>query len=210
MSKVKFDPSKAIDNINSIIKEKNLKQEAISAITGAKQSNVSTILNKKKTAAGSYKFFTVEQLAALSIEWDIPINELLGINTEKSLTTKLTARSICKLILNLKDSNMFMTITKPTEYCYYNTVDFNGMSDICEDKRTNEYIAFYFSNWLPIQSREDREMYWNIGNEYENNVKINTFLSRLRKIHKMKLDGDIDDEMYNILLEKYLEDVPDK
>ena len=50
---------------------------------------------------------------------------------------------------------------------------------------------------------------WQIGNSDLHSITINTFLARFQKINTMLNDGALDHEMYAILLEKYLNDVPD-
>lgn len=81
--KESYDIKKAIDNIRRIMVEKDVGQKEIESITGVTQSNISNILNKKKNSSGSYKFFSVEQLVALSLEWEISVDELLGITLPK-------------------------------------------------------------------------------------------------------------------------------
>ena len=81
--KESYDIKKAINNIRRIMVEKDIGQKEIESITGVTQSNISNILNKKKNPSGSYKFFSVEQLVALSLEWEISVDELLGITLPK-------------------------------------------------------------------------------------------------------------------------------
>lgn len=83
MIKKNYDIGKAIDNIKRIMTEKDIGQKEIESITGVTQSNISNILNKKKNPSGTYKFFSVEQLVALSLEWEMSVDELLGVTLPK-------------------------------------------------------------------------------------------------------------------------------
>lgn len=96
-----YSTGKAIDTINKILKENEMSQKEVSTITGAAQPNVSKILSKTKTQKGSYKFFTVEQLVKLSLELDVSLDELLGIERNEK-EKRLTARDICKFFVDLE------------------------------------------------------------------------------------------------------------
>ena len=116
--KESYDIRKAIENIKRIMVEKDIGQKEIERITGVTQSNISNILNKKKNPSGSYKFFSVEQLVALSLAWGISVDELLCLQRDADFE-HITPRSICDFILALKGHNMFMTTIERKEKCYY-------------------------------------------------------------------------------------------
>ena len=133
-----YSTDKALDNINRIMKEKEISQKEIAIITGMQQGNVSNILNKKKkNKDGTLSFFTVNQLVALSSAWGISIDILLGIEND-ILKETLSPRDICKFLLKCKNMNMHMGNYQTNEETYSLATDvFNGDSMIINNNQTN-------------------------------------------------------------------------
>lgn len=225
-----YSTGKAIDTINKILKEKEMSQKEVSAITGAAQPNVSKILSKTKTQKGSYKFFTVEQLVKLSLELDVSLDELLGIERNEK-EKRLTARDICKFFVDLKKSDLkTVGLTKKivSEDAYMldkENFEFDN-TDIIQKFRTfptnfckieeisNEYVCLYFS----VYDLFDHE--YLIDNKlcqyptmdlltYGKATNINIFLEQWLELQMMNYNGLLDEEKYNRLLESFLNDVPD-
>ena len=207
-----YSTEHAINNLKNIMKKNNIKQSDICNFTGMAQGNVSNILGKKKKKKdGGLAFFTVEQLVMISNNTHISIDELLGIKNDNTKNVTLTARDICKHLLSMQGINMFLKPIEVTEECFYPVCDITtGMEEICHEKKTNNYLALYFSNWIHVESKDDFEEFYCCGNSSPRSRAINKFLERYSQIKKMKASGNLDDEMYNRLLESYLNDVPDK
>lgn len=214
MKKEEYNFEQAIDIINQIVNEKGIKQKELEFITGAKQGNISKILKKEeRNKDGSLKFFTVKQLVALSLEWGISVDELLGLKKETEPTVP-TARDICEFIAKLEGQNAFFTTVEREEDCFFRSYcEFDNTIITEHQKVRNKYLAIAFSNWLTIPDPFDNFDLYSVltddGNECYNATCVNIFLSRLTKIIKMKRDGDLDEEMYNRLLKSYLDEVPD-
>lgn len=84
-------------------------------------------------------------------------------------------------------------------------IDYNRVDE------THIYDTLYFSEWEPVENTyESQCIASQIGNQIPTNVAINKFIHRLINISKMFKEGNLDQEMYNRLLESYLNDVPDK
>lgn len=200
-----YDNSKAKKNIIRIMSDKGMTQTELSNLTGIAQSRISKVLADKDSSE-----FTIEQIVRIANAFEITsINELLGIKNGFS-QKNMTPRDICKFIVSCKDNNMFLKSVECKEKCYYPILNHNNEHEICEADKIEHYIAIFFSNWFPPTSEEDIFIYNEIGNRCNDSKKINEFLTRLKKICEMKYSGDLDEEMYNILLEKYINDVPDK
>ena len=151
----------------------------------------------------------LEDLLTLSEHFNVSVDYLLGRQTTTGETASISPRSICEFILKLANKNVFFHTITVNEKCLYQTRDILGDEGIVEDDRENKYIAIYFSNWWKPENREDIDIFNQVGNDCSESKEINHFLCRLTQIAKMKLNGDLDEEMYNILLDNYLMKVSD-
>lgn len=228
-----YSTDKAIDTINKILKEKDISQKEVSAITGAAQPNVSMILSKTKTQKGSYKFFTVEQLVKLSLELGVSLDELLGIERNEK-EKRLTAKDICEFLVRLRNNDlktMFfkqIQIDEPVLELSRKDYDYSK-SEILEEyhkypldfydikQESVDYYAIYFSCY-DILAREylvTKSLHDAIPEEhpvivYDKAQYINKFIEQWISISDMLVDGLLDKEKYDRLLESFLNDVPDE
>lgn len=102
---------------------------------------------------------------------------------------------------------MYFTEIKRKETCLYPIFDKHyGREEVCDECIENKYNAIFFSNWYSMHdvSKEEYDIFQQVGNECTRSKEVNKFLDRLVQIEKMKVDGNLDEEMYNILLENYL------
>lgn len=194
------------ENLKRLREENNLTQKELGLIIGQSESSAQPYIAKLEK--GKTTKPKLEELLILADHFNISIDLLLG--RKNIVSSKLTPRSICKLITELKGFNMHFTTIEKQEECYYPCIDINGYTDICEDKKKTSYSAIYFSNWFPIKNNDDHEIARQIGNDCPDAKRINNFLNRLSDIRRIQLKGNLNDEMYNRLLESYLNDVPDK
>ena len=195
-----------ITNLSKITS--GMKQKEIAKIMGCTEGTMSKYLNQSKA-----DFPTVEMLHNLSKHFNVSIDWLIGNSDEKKIDCDLSPRDVCKMLLSIYTSKYLgfsfgkYTIT---EDCY-EPKEYDGQIYGNAECRTrkNTYIALYFSEWDEIYNQEDLWMYEQTGNNIYRNVCINTFLSRLNEITDMLKRGNITQEMYDRLLESYLNDVPD-
>lgn len=97
------------------------------------------------------------------------------------------------------------------QLCYYIHADERGDIDCDRVNEIHIYDTLYFPEWAPVEeSYESQCIASQIGNQISTNVAINKFIHRLINISKMFKEGNLDQEMYDRLLESYLNDVPDK
>lgn len=177
---------------------KGMKQKEIAAIMGCTEGTLSKYLNPDKK-----DFPPVEKLYNIAVHFGVSIDWLVGVQIQKIKNSQLSLRDICSSIVKIHDSSHFKfeTISKKETCC---KEIYGGYIDKYEE-RENKYLCIYFSNWVEI----DEDIMWQIGNSDLHSITINTFLARFQKINTMLNDGALDHEMYAILLEKYLNDVPD-
>lgn len=195
-----------ITNLSKITS--GMKQKEIAKIMGCTEGTMSKYLNQSKA-----DFPTVEMLHNLSKHFNVSIDWLIGNSDEKKIDCDLSPRDVCKMLLSIYNSK-YMRFSfgqyTVTEDCY-ELEEYNGQ--ICGEAigrtKNNTYIALYFSEWGKADVEDDFWMFRQTGNYLYKNACINTFLSRLKEITDMLQKGNLNQEMYDRLLESYLNDVPD-
>ncbi len=194
-----------IENVSKL--KGNMKQYEIAQIMGCSTSTASRYLSPDKE-----DFPSGEALINLSQYFGVSIDWLVGNTTSEKAKEELSARDICEIILQLSKNSMlhFGTVTVE-EYCYdYCGSDENGNAEISVGNRSNKYISLYFSDRWKVKTEDDAIEASSIGNVSYKEYCVNKFLSRLLGIKRMLAKGDLDQDMYDRLLESYLNEVPDK
>lgn len=195
-----------IKNLSEISNGK--KQKELAEIMGCSEGTISKYLNPLKK-----DFPTAEMLYNLAECFDVSIDWLLGRNKNPKVNSKLSAKDICKLLISIYESSSSFRFGKHhiTETCYYIHADERGDIDCDRVNEIHIYDTLYFPEWAPVEeSYESQCIASQIGNQISTNVAINKFIHRLINISKMFKEGNLDQEMYDRLLESYLNDVPDK
>ncbi len=182
-----------------------MKQKEFASIMGCSPAAVSKYWNSEKGDCPS-----IDMLARLADHFNVSIDWLIGRTAQKQQTIQPTIRGICRVLAELHSISKlsFGTVTV-TEDCYYeNTLDCPGSYHVSKD---NTYTSLYFREWFDLVRYDDTELelICQTGNDLPSNMYINTFLSRLQRISDMHAKGDLDQEMYERLLNSYLDDVPD-
>lgn len=178
-----------------------MKQKKIAAIMGCTEGTMSKYLNPEKK-----DFPPVDRLYNIAEHFNVSIDWLVGVQTQKKKSSQLSLRDICLSIVELYNSSHFNfeTITKD-ELC--GEQYFSG--ELASYKHCkNTYLGIYFSDWFfadPENPGLDFDIY---GNKNSNSEQINIFLDRFKKITDMYFEGNLNKEMYDRLLKSYLDDVP--
>ena len=195
-----------IKNLSEISNGK--KQKELAEIMGCSEGTISKYLNPLKK-----DFPTAEMLYNLAECCDVSLDWLLGRNKNPKIKSRLSAKDICQFLISIYESPSSFRFGKYhiTENCYYLHEDMRGDIDYNRVDETHIYDTLYFSEWEPVENTyESQCIASQIGNQIPTNVAINKFIHRLINISKMFKEGNLDQEMYNRLLESYLNDVPDK
>ncbi len=190
-----------IKNISEITK--GMKQKEIAAIMGCTEGTMSKYLNPDKK-----DFPPVDKLYNLSQHFNVSIDWLIGVKKKKNTGQKLSAREICHSIIEIYNSLPFdfETISK-NEDCYISNEWGRGSTYKNQD---NAYLSIYFTNWSVLGEGEGEYVdpfIIDLGNDRPKATEVNSFLLRFQKIKTMFSEGNLDNEMYTILLEKYLSEV---
>ena len=190
-----------IKNISEITK--GMKQKEIAAIMGCTEGTMSKYLNPDKK-----DFPPVDKLYNLSQHFNVSIDWLIGVKKKKNTGQKLSAREICHSIIEIYNSLPFdfETISK-NEDCYISNEWGRGSTYKNQD---TAYLSIYFTNWSVLGECEGEYVdpfIRDLGNDRPKATEVNSFLLRFQKIKTMFSEGNLDNEMYTILLEKYLSEV---
>ena len=153
-------------------------------------------------------FPPVDKLYNLSQHFNVSIDWLIGVKKKKNTGQKLSAREICHSIIEIYNSLPFdfETISK-NEDCYISNEWGRGSTYKNQD---NAYLSIYFTNWSVLGEGEGEYVdpfIIDLGNDRPKATEVNSFLLRFQKIKTMFSEGNFDNEMYTILLEKYLSEV---
>lgn len=190
-----------ISNLSEI--SKGMTQKEIAAIMGCTEGTMSRYMNPQRK-----EFPPVDGLCNLSEHFNVSIDWLVGNTEKRKKDGKLSPRDICAMLIDIFTTSQctFKELTV-TEDCFDEPWD---SDKVVHSSRENTYPIFYFSEWRQI----DIEMYYSdfmdSGNRHRINSIINNFIDRYLKIKSMLDEGNLETEMYEILLNRYLQDVPDK
>lgn len=191
-------------------KNKKLTQPQLAEITGISQGRISTCLNEEKS-----DFFTFEQMYKMCSALGLSMDELTGLDSINDTKNKLTPRKLCKVILEAythfneygldfidTDIDEYFTAADPSN----SPLATNGL---VMQKIKKHAIVFKIGCGLEEKNRLADGSYL-VYAENQAVVRINSFLDHLIKLDKLRLDGSIDTEDFNLLVEKRLADIPDE
>ena len=189
-------------------------QTRLSEITGISQGRISTCLNEKNS-----DFFTFEQVYKICYTLGLSIDELVGLNSINNKKNILTPRKLCKDIAEAYINGEYGLIFNEEEV-FDSYIPFNHKTGTYEE---NE--KYYESDSIPRYIIEFKEGTHH-GSKYDcfreidgvgtittqnmTAYAINNFLHRFLEICNIKTQQIIDDNLFSYLLEKLLEDIPDK
>ena len=199
---VKKKLKNAVDN--------KITQTQLAKITGIPQGRISACLNENNSV-----FFTFEQVYKICSALDLSMDEITGLDSINDTKNKLTPRKLCKAI--------FFFFTHFHEYGL-NFID-TDIDEVFSTANLSNYPLA--TNGLVMQKLKKHAIVFEIGcslekkNEladgsyfvYAENqavVRINAFLDHLIKLNRLRVDGSIDNEEFELLIKKRLIDVPDE
>ena len=197
------------DNINSLMKAKNLTQQQFADEIGMSQANLSKALNPNEK-----KYFTVEQLYRISQLFGISIDELIGSRAADSLY--LSPQYIFTFLSKLLENHCVKF--KPIEieeevYQPYRSED-GWDCDIHKEK--HKYAALYFPDFNDpayVSDSEDeyfenRDIFSQTGNE-SRFVKMNETLKKLINVYTLYSKQSIPKDAFEMILKGYIEELKD-
>lgn len=151
--------------------------------------------------------FSLEQLICIAEHFHVTLDWLLSSTTDTK--SNLTITDICNAVPYLvKSGDILFHLVKYEERCLYHVTDMlDGAEHICEDKRENQYWALFFPNWAKPKTEEDIDYFNVVGNRKDKSIAVNKFLHKFQKIYKLYQDSIIDEDDYQHLLRKHLDEL---
>lgn len=199
------------ENIRGLLSENGLTQSALADIAGMTQSNVSKALNPKES-----KQFTIDQVYRIAQHFGVSIDALVGNTAANEVETGPRA-SLAFITKLLCESKMRYTTVTMQEWVY-EFEDGYGTYPECRGKQKNiEYPAFYFASYQHLEDYARS----NVADEdihYEflsagNDTKfwhLNEVLKKFLPMVKLYRETEIPDEAFQMVLNGYLEQLPEK
>lgn len=209
MSELNFDLLQ--DNIRALLKKHDLTQRELATVAGMSQGNFSKALNPAEK-----KQFTLEQLYRIAQHLGVSIDELVGNKVASEAGT--SPRAILQFITQLLCDVKMRTITTTVEEAVYEP-EYNehGYPDCYPQNRNVEYPAFYFPDYHQVTdfafddyAQEELHFeYLSVGNDTKLQG-LNIALKKLIPLIQLYREGGIPHDAFQMILEGYLEQLPEK
>lgn len=195
-----------VRNLKEISKDMSNKE--IAEIAGCAPGTISKYHSNKYP-----DFYNVEMLMKLSERFNVSIDWLMGMDSEKNKTECIGVKELCRIISTLfENGDCLFRPTTHKEDCFdwiedtYNPQD----SHFDHEKRQNNYSALIFPDYIKPKDENEYEAFSQVGNNHTKNNQINMFIQKMLKADGLLRADGIDLEMYHDLIEKYISDLPDK
>lgn len=199
------------ENIRALLKKHDLTQSALAEIAGMTQANVSKALNPNES-----KQFTLDQLFRISQHFGVSIDELTDNTVPSEITTGPRAvlsffvKLLCEGKVRVENVNVEELIYDPFK-------NEHGGLDCRRVDKTIEYPALYLPDYYrvsdfafcePEYEELDMEYCWcGNGSRY---MQVNEILKNLIPMIKLYREKQIPEEAFQMILNGYLEQLPEK
>lgn len=209
MSELNFDLLQ--ENIRELLKKHDLTQRELAEIAGMSQGNLSKALNPDEK-----KQFTLEQQYRIAQYFGVSIDELVGNTVPAEITTG--PRSVLSFLAKLLcEAKIRVTNISEEELLYDRFTNEHGGLDCRRVNKTVEYPAFYLPDYYrvsdfafcePDYDELDMEYCW-CGNA-SRFMQVNEILKNLIPMIKLYREKQIPEEAFQMILNGYLEQLPEK
>lgn len=209
MSELNFELLQA--NIRNLLKKHDLTQANLAEIAGMTQANVSKALNPKES-----KQFTLDQMYRISQHFGVSIDELVGNTAAEKAETSPRA-SLAFIAKLLCDSKLRYTTISVPEWVYEFEYTGSGYHECRGKQKDIEYPAFYFASYQHLEDYarstvSDEDIHYEFmsaGNETRFS-HLNAVLKKFLPMVKLYRETEIPDEAFQMVLNGYLEQLPEK
>ncbi len=190
-----------LNNIDMLMRNANINQATLIRETGISQPQMSKALNHAHKNQ-----FTFEQIWKIADYFKVSIDFLVGRKPEKSDTQPLSNKDICKILMQLIESEVINCAELPIEESMYLKINYpTDGYPYGYQKGENTYCMFYFSNYLNPDTTgwaeeqiDDLGYDFSIGgNEVKKSVEINEFLAYYFKLYDVYKRNDLPREIFD-------------
>lgn len=199
------------ENIRGLLAKNGLTQNALAEIAGMSQSNVSKALSAKES-----KQFTLEQVYRIAQYFGVSIDVLVGNTAAKKVETGPRA-SLAFITKLLCESKLRHTTVDVEEWVYEYDYGIGGYQECRGVQKTIEYPAFYFASYQHLEdfarsNVTDEDVYYDFlsGGNDSRFMRLNEVLKKFLPMVKLYRETEIPDEAFQMVLNGYLEQLPEK
>lgn len=186
-------------NIRILMVQKDISQTDLANAIGMSQSNLSKRLSKDDDS----NRFTLEQIWAIADYFSLPIDKLLG---RQSNEFSLTPRNICRIFVSMIEADILQEVSYEREEHVYG---YNGPIGHTE-RISQNYPAFIFPKYFYPDPDLDAEVLSDVqsdmmanGNDLPGNTSINDFFNKYFEAKEKLKNGEYSQETYDILMDAY-------
>ncbi|MCD7868276.1 MAG: helix-turn-helix transcriptional regulator [Clostridiales bacterium] len=188
-------------NIKNLMKEYNIPQSKIADVTGASQPQVS-----KSLKMDSNTFFSVEELFAIADFFQVSVDALSEAEAPISGRGKSTPGDICKTLVSICDSEYGIGMGRVLKSWKGNGFKEESATGVSISRS----VAVEVTDWpLPDSQSMTSQLTSStcLALFLDAGAFANDFVDKVKRIKEMYNCGQLDQEMYDVLLQKYLNDV---
>ncbi|MDE6789624.1 MAG: helix-turn-helix domain-containing protein [Ruminococcus sp.] len=199
------------ENIRMLMEKNNMTQQKLAEITGMTQANISKALNHNEK-----KRFTLDQVYRISQYFEVSIDSLVGNPSEKLADTspRDAFTFITKFLCagNLRTENL--TITETVYDPQYNGY---GSPECTPKEIQDTYPVFFFPDYIRFSDQKLSEQeeidlhieFCSCGNSTRFQY-LNEILKKMIPLISQYKDGDIPEEAFQMIVDGYLKQLPEK
>lgn len=208
MSELNFDILE--ENIRMLMRKKDITQQKLAEIAGMTQANVSKALNSKEK-----KHFTLDQIYRIAQAFEVSIDKLVG-NTPAG-SSETSPREAFQFIIKYLCAANLRTAKLTVQETAYES-EYTGYGECRPRDIQNEYPVFFFPDYERISdyhTATDEEyidiqhMFYECGNDTKYR-DLNRILKKIIPLVAQFKEGDIPDEAFQMIIEGYSKQLPEK
>ena len=198
-----------IENIETLMRNKNINQATLIRETGIPQSQMSKALNRSQKNQ-----FTFEQIWAIADYFKVTIDSLVGRKADDTKDAELSNKEICKIMMRLIESESINYTDVEVEEDMYTEVNWPTNGYPYEySKGKNTYRMFFFANYLDPdvtncaqEQLDELEFDFSTqGNLDKKHREINDFFVYYFKLYDLLKHNDLEREIFDQAISAKLE-----
>ena len=182
------------ENIRMLLVKNNITQQKLAEIAGMTQANVSKALNRNEK-----KRFTLDQVYRIAQYFEVSIDSLVGNPAENSAGT--SPRDAFRFITKFLSVGKLRTAELTVKETKYEQEYGNGLMEHKPREIDDTYPVFFFPDYERFSDyklSDTRFLY------------LNKILKKMIPLIAQYRDGDIPEEAFQMIVDGYANQLPDK
>ena len=198
------------ENIRMLLVKNNITQQKLAEIAGMTQANVSKALNRNEK-----KRFTLDQVYRIAQYFEVSIDSLVGNPAENSAGT--SPRDAFRFITKFLSAGKLRTAELTVKETKYEQEYGNGLMEHKPREIDDTYPVFFFPDYerfsdykLSDQDEVDLHMEFCACGKDTRFLYLNKILKKMIPLIAQYRDGDIPEEAFQMIVDGYANQLPDK